>query len=149
MVTLSRVPSWEYGITVAGADFRARWLGNLNLSASCLNLSVPHRYPLQSGNNNHTLSERAVCEDGVLILGKCLELCLATSRHFVSGSSLLLWTEERPGSSLGLPALCPQWECALPLSPCVGRVPRPGRDTCIGWLGAECQLCLSSLRLYM
>lgn len=86
MVTLSRVPSWEYGITVAGAGFRGRWLGSLNLSASCLNLSVPDCYPLQGGNNNHTLSERAVCEDGMLILGKCLELCLATSKHCVSGS---------------------------------------------------------------
>lgn len=33
---------------------------------------------------------------------------------------------------LGAPALCPKRECALLLSWCVGRVLRPGRDTCIG-----------------
>lgn len=33
---------------------------------------------------------------------------------------------------LGPPALYPKWECALLLSWCVGRVLRPGRDTCIG-----------------
>lgn len=32
---------------------------------------------------------------------------------------------------LEAPALCPKWEYALLLSWCVGRVVRPGRDTCI------------------
>lgn len=41
----------------------------------------------------------------MLILGKCLEPYLATSKHAVTGSSLLLGTEERPASSLG-PQLC-------------------------------------------
>lgn len=36
-----RCPSWEYSMMVTGANCRARWLGSLNPSASCLNLSMP------------------------------------------------------------------------------------------------------------
>lgn len=68
-------------------------------------------------------------------------------------SSVLLWIEETPGSSLGLPALCPQWQCALLLSlyMCVG-VGLGGPEAWQRhqhWLGAEPQLCFLSSRLYM
>lgn len=67
----------------------------------------------------------------MLILGKCLYLCQATSKHSVTVSCGLLQTGERPGSSLG-PQLFPKWECALLLSLCVGRVLSTGGDTCTG-----------------